>query len=338
MKTLFYPEYQKLTITERPLPKFSDNEVLLKVLACGVCGSELESFKNQSPRRVPPLIMGHEFCGVIENVGKNITRFKKGDRVVSNSVVSCGDCKPCQRGKTNLCQNRQIFGMHREGAFGEFVNVPEDTLIVLPENVTPKAACMTEPLANGIHIVNLTKHLAPKKILVIGAGPIGLVTQQAFQALLGVEVFVADLRAERLEIAEKLGAFKTINVKDQDLVATIQHYTSNEGIDLVVDAVGTMQTNQQALQSVRPGGAIVLIGLYQNSQPFFTYDIILAEKQVIGTYAATHQEIKESLDLIASGAVDVTSWVHYYAIDDGVTAFNDMMTAQGDHVKSVMVF
>jgi threonine dehydrogenase-like Zn-dependent dehydrogenase len=105
-----------------------------------------------------------------------------------------------------------------------------------------------------------------------------------------------------------------------------------------VDAVGTSQTNQQALQCIRPGGAIVLIGLYQNSQPFYTYDIILAEKQVIGTYAATQKEIRESLDLIASGKVDVTSWVSYYSIDDGVAAFNDMMVARDAHVKSVIVF
>lgn len=338
MKALFYPEFQKLTVTERPLPEFSENEVLLKVLACGICGSELETFKSQSPRRVPPLIMGHEFCGIIEAVGADVTGYRIGDRVASNSVVSCGKCDPCKRGLTNLCRNRQIFGMHRAGAFGAYVNVPAHVLVPMNENTTPEAACMTEPLANGIHIVNLTKHLAPKKVLVIGAGPIGLVTQQAFQAVLGIEVYVADLRAERLVISEKLGASATINSGERDLVSVINAFTENEGIDLVVDAVGTTQTNQQALQCIRPGGAVVLIGLYQNSQPFFTYDIILAEKQIIGTYAATQNEIRESLELIASGKVDVTSWVHYYSLDDGVAAFQDMMLAKDAHVKSVIVF
>jgi threonine dehydrogenase-like Zn-dependent dehydrogenase len=338
MKALFYPEFQKLTVTERPLPEFSENEVLLNVLACGICGSELETFKSQSPRRVPPLIMGHEFCGVIEAVGAKVTGYQKGDLVASNSVVSCGTCDPCKRGLTNLCRNRQIFGMHRGGAFGEYVNVPAHVLIPMPANTTPAAACMTEPLANGIHIVNLTKHLAPKKVLVIGAGPIGLVTQQAFQALLGIEVYVADLRTERLAIAGKLGASATINSKERDLLSVISELTENEGIDLVVDAVGTSQTNQQALHCIRPGGAVVLIGLYENSQSLFSYDIILSEKQVIGTYAATQKEIKESLDLIASGKVDVTSWVHYYSLDDGVAAFNDMMMARDAHVKSVIVF
>lgn len=338
MKALFYPEYQQLTVTERPLPDFSENEVLLKVLACGICGSELETYKSKSPRRVPPLIMGHEFCGVIEAVGAEVIGFSKGDMVASNSVVSCGFCDPCKRGLTNLCRNRQIFGMHRGGAFGQYVNVPAHVLVHMPANVTPQAACMTEPLANGIHMVNLTRHLAPKKVLVIGAGPIGLVTQQAFQAVLGVEVYVADLRPERLAIADKLGAVATINSKERDLVSVIHEFTENEGIDLVIDAVGTSQTNNQALQCIRPGGAIVLIGLYENSQPFFTYDIILSEKQVIGTYAATQNEIRESLELIASGKVDVTSWVHYYSLDSGVEAFNDMMMAKGDHVKSVIVF
>lgn len=338
MKALFYPEFNKLTIAERPLPSFSEDEVLLKVLACGICGSELETFKNQSPRRVPPLIMGHEFCGIVEDIGSDVTGFTKGDRVASNSVVSCGACDPCKRGLTNLCKNRQIFGMHRGGSFGEYVNVPAHCLVSMPENVTPQAACMTEPLANGIHIVNLTRHLNPKKVLLIGAGPIGLVTQQAFQSLPGVVVYVADLRNERLSIAQKLGATATINSSEEDLVAAINQLTDQEGIDLVVDAVGTSQTNQQALKVIRPGGAIVLIGLYENAQSFFSYDIILAEKQIIGTYAATQQEIKASLALIASGKVDVTSWVHYYSLDDGVTAFTDMMMAKGAHVKSVILF
>ena len=338
MKALFYPEFQKLTVTERPLPDFSGNEVLLRVLACGICGSELETFKTQSPRRVPPLIMGHEFCGVIEGVGSEVSGYEKGDLVASNSVVSCGNCDPCRRGLTNLCRNRQIFGMHRGGAFGQYVNVPAHCLVPMPANITPQAACMAEPLANGIHIVNLSKHLSPQKVLVIGAGPIGLVTQQAFQSLLGVEVYVADLRAERLDIARKLGATATINSSEEDLVSVIHGFTDEEGIDLVIDAVGTSRTNQQALQCIRPGGAIVLIGLYENAQSFFSYDIILSEKQIIGTYAATQNEIRESLDLIASGKVDVTSWVHYYSLDNGVAAFEDMMAAKQAHVKSVIVF
>lgn len=325
-------------IAERPLPSLSADEVLLKVLACGICGSELETFKNQSPRRVPPLIMGHEFCGTVEEMGANVVGYTKGDRVASNSVVSCGTCDPCKRGLTNLCKNRQIFGMHRGGAFGEYVNVPAHCLVPMPANVTPPAACMTEPLANGIHIVNLTRHLNPKKVLVIGVGPIGLVTQQAFQALLGIEVYVDDLRNERLAIARKLGATATINSAEEDLVSVISQLTNHEGIDLVVDAVGNSQTNQQALQCIRPGGTIVLIGLYENSQPFFTYDIILSEKQIIGTYAATQQEINESLNLIASGKVDVTSWVDYYPLDNGVAAFTDMMMAKAVHVKSVILF
>ncbi|CAG5006281.1 2-dehydro-3-deoxy-L-rhamnonate dehydrogenase (NAD(+)) [Dyadobacter sp. CECT 9275] len=338
MKALFYPEFQKLTVTERPAPAFSENEVLLRVLACGICGSELETFKSQSPRRVPPLIMGHEFCGMIEEIGAAVSGYQKGDLVASNSVVSCGTCDPCRRGLTNLCRNRQIFGMHREGAFGQYVNVPAHCLVPLSGNVTPQAACMAEPLANGIHMVNLSKHLLPQKVLVIGAGPIGLVTQQAFQSLLGVEVYVADLRSERLTIASRLGAAATINSSEENLVSVIQRLTEEEGIDLVIDAVGTAQTNQQALQCIRPGGAIVLIGLYENSQPFFSYDIILSEKQIIGTYAATQKEIQESLELIASGKVDVTSWVHYYSLDDGVAAFRDMMAAKDTHIKSVIVF
>ena len=337
MKALFYPAYDQLTIEELPVPAYADNEVLVKVAACGICGSELETFKTRSRRRIPPLIMGHEFCGTILEKGKKVAGWENGERVISNSVVSCGHCENCISGKSNLGSNRQIFGMHRNGAFGMYVNVPASSLIKMPATAKPNEVCLSEPLANGIHMVNLTRHIPIKNVLVIGAGPIGLMAQQAFKVLRHANIIVSDLKDERLNIAKKLGASGIINPSrnNGDISG---NYLKHGHFDVVVDAVGSAETNKTGLKVVRPGGVLLAIGLYKNNNSLYSYDIVLSEKTVMGSYAATQQEIEEAALLIVSGKVDVSSWVNYYDIDEGAQAFYNMMEARGNHIKSVIIF
>ena len=336
MRALFYPEHHRLEINSQPVPAYGDDEVLLKVAACGICGSELETFRLKSTRRVPPLIMGHEFCGEVVATGKAVIGWELGKRAVSNSIISCGHCALCIAGRTNLCESREVFGMHRNGAFAGYVNVPAHCLIPVPLGVDLRQACLSEPLANGVHLVKLTGHIAMKNILVIGAGPIGLMAQQAFQTLRNVNVIVSDIRNERLEVAEKLGAAAVVNPAQLELNAALTEITGGEGIDLVVDAVGSPDTNYKGLHAVRQGGALIVIGLYENSRSLYSYDIVLAEKQVIGSYAATQEDMEDALELIRAQKVDVHSWVHYYSLEDGVAAFNDMKEAKGNHIKSVL--
>lgn len=338
MKTLYYPLHGVLSIADLPVPQIAPDEVLLRVKACGICSSEIETFKSRSPRRVPPLVMGHEFCGEIVSKGAMVSAFSPGELVVSNSVVSCGTCAACRRGNTHLCTNRQIFGMHRPGAFGEFVNVPAKSLVLMPAGLAPEVACLAEPLANGIHMVNLTRHLNPRHVLIIGAGPIGLLTQQAFQELTGAHVIVADIKEDRLTVAERTGAYQTINPATSDLLQIVTEATAGEGVDVVIDAVGMGSTNQQALRALRAGGTVVLIGLYENSASLRSYDIVLAEKHVTGSYAATDNEIEAAVGLLASGRIDASSWIHYYSLPEGESAFSDMMAASTGHIKSVIIF
>lgn len=336
MRSLFYPRYEELMISDQPVPEIAADEVLIKVAACGICGSELESFATKSERRKPPRIMGHEFCGKIVNPGKQVQEFREGMRVVSNSVVFCGLCSHCQRGETNLCINRQVFGMHRNGAFAEFVNVPARCLIPMDDHVEYKAACLSEPLANGVHMVELTRHLPIRHILISGAGPIGLMAQQAFQALRNTEIIVSDIREERLNIAKKLGAKYIINPSKEKTEEVVASVTSGEGLDLVIDAVGMESTSRLGLQLLRPGGALILIGLHENSKPFYAYDIILSEKKVFGTYAASQKDMKIALDLITNNKVDVTSWVDYYPLSDGVEAFTGLLSPGNRRIKTVI--
>ncbi|QYM78688.1 alcohol dehydrogenase catalytic domain-containing protein [Horticoccus luteus] len=336
MRTLFYPAFDQLEIRDVDLTPLRPDEVRVQVAACGICGSELETFKNHSPRRAPPIVMGHEFCGVIAETGADVRGWREGARVVSNSLVPCGRCVRCERGDTHLCAQRQIFGMHRPGAFADYVNVPARCLIPWPDNVPAEAAALAEPMANGLHVANLTRHLAVSTALVIGAGPIGLFCQQALQVVRGARVLVADLSPERLAVARKLGAARTINPREEDIVKVMQAETGGEGADLAVDAVGAGITKKASIEALRPGGGVVWIGLHENAMTLDSYAITLPERQVLGTYAAKIEELQQALDLMAAGKVDALSWVQRFPLEDGVTGFHRALAAKGNDIKVVI--
>lgn len=336
MKVLLYPEYLQLEIADQSEPIPGEGEVLLRVAACGICGSELEAFKKQSPRRVPPLVMGHEFCGVIERVGPGVRSLTNGERVVSHSLFGCGECARCARGDSHLCARRQLFGMNRAGAFAEYVTAPEKCLVAWPEPLSAEAASLAEPLANGVHVVGLTRQLNPSIVVILGAGPIGLLSQQAFQCLSSADVVVADLIQERLNVASALGAKHIINVCREDLLAEVFRLTGGEGADLVVDAVGSGLSKKQALAATRPGGTAVWIGLHENTVAIDSHEVTLAERRVQGSYAASLDELKLAVDLLATGQVD-GSWIKTFPLLEGVEAFRRMLSAQGDNIKGVLL-
>jgi L-iditol 2-dehydrogenase len=336
MRSLYYPEFDRLEIRDvDPVPILPD-EVRVGVAACGICGSELESFKTHSPRRPPPLVMGHEYCGTVAETGAQVSGWAVGDKVVGNSLVPCGRCSRCARGDTHLCAKRQIFGMHRPGAFAAYVNVPARCLLKWPAALPAAAACLAEPLGNGVHVVGLTRHLPAHTALVIGAGPIGLFCQQALQVIRGTRVWVADLSPERLAVARSLGAVQTVNPRGEDLVKTILAVTEGEGVDLVVDAVGSAITKKASLEALRPGGATIWIGLHENSITMDSYGVTLPEKQVFGTYAAKIEDLQAALDLMGSGRVDPTPWVQAFPLEEGVNAFMRMAAAKGADIKAVL--
>jgi L-iditol 2-dehydrogenase len=338
MRSLFYPAFDRLELRDVPPPQPAPGEVLLKVAAAGVCGSELESFKGHSPRRPPPLIMGHEFCGTVAAVTDGGDENLIGRRFVSNSLVSCGKCAACQRGDTHLCAQRQIFGMHRPGAFAEYAAVPTRVLLPWPDDLPATAACLAEPLANGVHIVNLTRHLAVERALIIGAGPIGLMCQQALQSMRGVKTMVCDLSAGRLAVAQRLGATHTVRSRENDVEREVARWTDELGVDLVVDAVGAAETKRLSLTALRPGGAAVWIGLHGDRMEINSYEVTLPERQILGTYSARMDELATALDLMTQKKVDVTSWTQSEPIAHGVEAFHRVLNP-GDHdIKAILTF
>lgn len=339
MRALLYPEFDRIEnafVPEPPRPQA--DEVTLRVSACGICGSELEAFKSRSPRRTPPLVLGHEFCGVIESVGRDVDAgdWQPDARVVSNSLVPCARCVRCRRGDSHLCATRQIFGMNRPGALAERVNVPARCLLPWPENLSAAEACLAEPLANGLHVAHLTQSVPAQLALVVGAGPIGLFCQQALQVLRGVKVVVADLSDERLAVARRLGAVRTINPRHEEIVTVVRELTGGEGADIAVDAVGAVATKRSSLEATRPGGAAVWIGLHENTVAVDTFGITLPEKRVFGSYAATMDELRLALSLMATGQVDAKSWTTRLPLTEAEQAFRRALAAQGTDIKLIV--
>jgi threonine dehydrogenase-like Zn-dependent dehydrogenase len=227
--------------------------------------------------------------------------------------------------------------MNRAGAFAEYVTAPEKCLIPWPEPLSIEAASLAEPLANGVHVVGLTRQLNPSAVVIIGAGPIGLLCQQAFQSLSSADTIVADLIPERLDAARRLGAKHVIDPRHEDFLTEVMKLTGGDGADVVVDAVGGGLSKQQSLVAARPGGATVWIGLHENTVAIDSHEITLGERRVQGSYAASLDELKVAADLLASRRVDATSWVKTFPLVEGVEAFNRMLASQGDDIKAVLL-
>ncbi|MCX6955130.1 MAG: alcohol dehydrogenase catalytic domain-containing protein [Verrucomicrobia bacterium] len=337
MRALLYPEFGRMEMADVPAPPSpAADEVTLRVAACGICGSELEAFKLRSPRRPPPLVLGHEFCGVVETCGSEVRDWAPGARVVCNALVPCLRCVRCARGDTHLCATRQIFGMNRPGAFAERVNAPARCLLPWPDTLTAEEACLAEPLGNGVHVARLTAHLRAEVVVIVGAGPIGLFCQQALQVLRGARTIVADLSDDRLAVAKRLGAMRVVNPRTGDLEAIVREETGGEGADLAVDAVGGAATKRSALEVVRPGGAAVWIGLHENPLTLDSFGVTLPEKQIFGSYAARLDDLRLALDWMSTGRVDARTWTTRFALADGTTAFDRALAARGTDLKCIL--
>lgn len=336
MLVLNYPAYDVLETAQFPRPETAPGEIVVQVSACGICGSELETFARRSPRRTPPLLMGHEFCGVVASTSGNSGGPSVGDRVVVNAIVPCGACRSCQMGNTHLCPRRQVFGMHRPGAFAEYVSVPEICVLPWPEDVPAASACLAEPLANGVHVAELLRGVPAHDVVVIGAGSIGLCVLQALTRLVEARVIVSDLRYERLEYARALGAFRTVVDTGGALHTVVRELTDDEGVDVAVDAVGTAATKRMSLSLVRPGGTVVWIGLHDDEVPIPTYDVTLRERRILGTYGATMQDLAASIRMMQRSEVDMSSWVTVAPLSDGVAAFRRQLDPDSGVVKTVL--
>ena len=311
MKALELVAESEFEYKEVDKPQIEDNEVLIRVKACGICGSDVHGMDGSSGRRIPPIIMGHEASGVIEVLGSSVDAsvWKPGDRVTFDSMVYCGDCWYCRRGETNLCDNRMVLGVscgdyRNHGAFAEFVAVPERILYKLPDSLSFEHAALTEAVSVAVHAVDLTPIKLDDSAVVVGSGMIGLLVIQALKAAGCGKVIAVDLDSERLALAKKLGASETVEADSGDVPETIRQMTEGRGADHSFEVVGIDLTLKTAIDSVRKGGTVTLVGNLKPVVEFGLQEVVTRQINLIGTCGSAG-EYPACLNLIANGTIRV---------------------------------
>ncbi|MGA2237967.1 MAG: galactitol-1-phosphate 5-dehydrogenase [Candidatus Bathyarchaeia archaeon] len=334
MKAAVWHGGKDVRIEEVPDPEVKTGEVLVGVESAGICGSDAHAFEGKSKRRVPPLILGHEFSGVVADVGAGVLHFKNGDRVVVEPTISCGACESCIDGRTNICAEIKVMGLHVPGAFAEYVAVPARKCYKLAESVSFDEATLVEPLSVAIHAVNMTPTKVGDDLLVIGSGVIGLMILQVARLRVGGNVFVSDLFDYKLDLARRLGARAIIHSGEEDVIEKVRELTKGKGVDAVIEAVGIQDTLQKALNIVKKGGEITITGLLQQMIQVDIMKLVANEITMRGDYCYTSAEFETSLDLITKGVVRVEELItHSFPLGDIAKAVDVLTDRKQEPIK-----
>ncbi len=341
MKALLLSEYSRLDLVDVPMPRPGPGEVLVKVQACGICGSDVHGYDGSSGRRIPPLIMGHEASGVVAAAGANVTDLREGEHITFDSTVYCGKCQYCLRGEVNLCELREILGVatpdfRRQGAFAEYVVVPRRIVHLLPNELAFSDAAMVEPLSVAVHAVKLSEVPVKGTALVVGAGMIGLLVLQALREAGCASITVSDVDDTRLQLAKDLGATATINAKTADTAAEARRHTSDTGVDVALEAVGSTPTIKTAIESVRRGGTVTLIGNIAPTVEIPLQVVVSRQIRLQGT-AASAGEYPECIELLARGKVNLKPLISMVApLDEGAQWFERLHAREANLMKVIL--
>jgi len=336
MKALVYEGGWQMPLRDIEVPTPGSNDVIISVQSVGICGSDVHGFMGTTGRRKPPVVMGHEFSGVITAAGANVTDYQIGDRVIAQPLLVCGTCDNCKAGLWNICVNRSGLGMNLNGAYAESVCVPQQMLYRLPDGMSWEQGAMVEPLAVALHAVNRTPIKLMDSVVIIGAGTIGLLTLVAAKLRGAGLVIVTDLSPHRLEMARKLGADVVVNVKDQNPLEVVQQHTNGSGVDAVIEAVGVTATVQQSLAVVRTGGHVTWVGNSQPEVELNMQQVVTREVTIAGVYGF-NIEFGRSIEAIRNGRIDIAPLIEKTApLEDGSQLFHDLASGELDAIKIIL--
>ena len=335
-------EVQNQTVPVPPSP--TENQVLLQVTRAGVCGSELEAIHTKSPRRVPPLIMGHEFAGRIAALGPDAEAagWKVGERVVPNPLVPCARCRACARGLTNACPNRTLDGLHHHGGHAEWAIVRAEQLHRLPSSLTDEAAAAAEPLAVSIHAVRLLRELAllPEAVAIFGAGTIGLLVLQVARLAGAAHAVVLDVDPKRLEVAKRLGATHVLDPRtaegSEDGLFRLGLELTGFGFDAALDCVGRSDVRAAALRAVSPGGTVVWIGQAEEVVTVNGGELLRNERRIQGSYGYTGEDFSKAVAALAAGRIDTTSWSQTYPLSTSAELIGRLLEHKEPCIKAIL--
>jgi len=342
MKALVMTDYNKFELTDLEKPSPGKGEVLVRVKACAICGSDVHGADGSTGRRIPPVLMGHEASGVVEEIGEGVTDYSPGMRVTFDSTSYCGVCAFCKAGEVNLCDDREVFGVscaeyRKDGAFAEYVAVGERLLYPLPDNVTFEQGAMIEPLAIALHAVGRPALRPTDTAVIVGSGIIGQLIVAALKTRKINDIIAVDIDDGRLAAAAKFGASHTVNSASADAYAEIMKLTGNKGADVSFEAVGISETVGLAVNCLRKGGSAVWVGNLAKSVDAPLQSIVTRQISIFGSCACAG-EYAESLELISGGAVSVDALLSLTApLSEGASMFARLKSGKENLLKVVLI-
>lgn len=335
MKALRFLGPEKFEIQDVVKPSPKAGEVLLKVRACGICGSDVHGYLGLTGRRIPPMTMGHEFAAEVEEAGAGVAAWKKGDGAVVQPINFCGECGFCGQGLTNMCQNKKFFGVLAvDGALAEYVSVPEKLLYKLPEGCGYEVGALTEPYAVAYGSLVKSGSLKDLTVMIIGAGAIGLCILQLAKLHNPKKLIVCDLSDARLETARKMGADAVINPKEEEYLKAVERLTGGKMLDMSIEAVGVQATANQSIKSIKVGGVSVWVGMSQKEMTINMQDIVCSAREIRGSFNYTHAEFGEVVELLGGGKVDAKSLIsEVVSLEEAPEAFKALHAHPEKYIK-----
>jgi len=341
MKALLLKEYMKLELVEMPEPAIGPHDVLVRVKACGICGSDVHGLDGSTGRRLPPLVMGHEAAGLVAALGSEVKDLKEGERVTFDSTVWCGVCFYCRRGQVNLCDNRQVLGVspgeyRRHGAFAEYVAVPRRIVYSLPEGLRFEHAAMTEALSVAVHAVGITPVKLGDTAVVVGSGMIGLLVIQALKGAGCGRLIAVDIDEAKLKLAAELGADDLLNPKTVAVPAFVREATGGRGADLAFEVVGATDSLVTAAKSLRKGGVLTLVGNLSPQVELPLQWVVTRELKMLGSCASAG-EYPVCLELLAREVIRVDPLISAVApLEEGAAWFDRLYGREPNLMKVVL--
>jgi alcohol dehydrogenase len=331
MKALVYTQPHEMQLHDRPDPELADGEVVLRIDAAGICGSDMHAYHGHDPRRKPGLVLGHEFAATVAKSASPL--WQPGQRVTGNPLITCGRCDWCLQGRDNLCANRTMVGMTRPGAFAQYMSIPGSCLIGLPDTLSAVRAALTEPAATALHALNLSmralvRPLPECRVLVLGGGAIGMLAALLLRHYGVDELHVAEVNPLRRASLENHARCATFDPREQSAVES--------SFDFVIDAVGSAITRQSALAAAKPGGVVMHIGLQDWASEIDMRKLTLAEITLLGTYTYSMADLRATVAALARGAFGDLSWVERRPLADGPAAFADLHAGRLATAKVVL--
>ena len=315
MRALYYTGTCAMELRDVPDAEAAGGDILVDINSCGICGSDMHAYHGKDPRRIPPLVLGHEAVGVARS-----GRFA-GQRVAVNPLVTCHNCDFCLGGRQHLCAERQIISMKRPGAFAEILAIPERNLFAIPDHLGFDKAALMEPLAVAVHTVDLARRMAVRaiaesRVVVLGGGAIGLLCAMVARHHGASDLWLAEPNPLRRQALSQ-----SIDVKLYDPRETPPGGTS---VDILIDAVGGGMTRSVSAALVRNGGSIIHVGLENNDPGLDVRDLTLREIGFKGVYCYSHDDVRASLNMLAQGLCDDWSWLEYRGLSEGPRSFDDI--------------